>query len=816
MKYPKAYFVFFCIFILSYQLVIGQTATIGISDSLIKKFNYYKLSKPEGVLYAHFDKTIYTNDENVWFTAYLLGSTRPELNDVVSVMLVRDNDHTIALSDKFVMTDGICPGNLFLPDTIASGNYSFMLYTNDVSGGKPAHVFVQPVTVKNTTEASFKANLELLDTAESAPGGVRKIRLVTQTNSVKIIADAPVNYFLGDKNHPLISGTVKTDHAGQYIFSIPVEGIKLGNNIFEAKISYGKETKALKLVLPVFKDKPIVHFFPEGGTLSDNLTMRVGWEVKNAAGTPYKITAVLYEDAHAIDTISTNSYGMGHFWLKAHTGIRYMVKLLDKALTDSLYELPKVMDGPGITIPHALAGDTLGLVVKAKHPANVFVVLHNYREVFFSFPVKINATGRLVKINLADMPKGIATITILDSLERPCAERLFFAHYNLRSSVVIKPDKKSFDKREKVTLDLKLFDAGGNAIPGNVSIACVQANRIELKKATDIESYFYLVNNLGTLPVKENYMGNTDEDKNFLEDVLLIKGWRRYKWADLSNSTAKDTVIRQDSMKFTGTVTWYKKTLKKPANLLLFKNSSKIILSTNKKGMFSLNDASVVTAENKKLYLFVAGESNNSYEISVTDPFKKINQLMAKDYEAPNYEHFVLNQKNADIEKLNDMEHVIRLKEVKIKGSNDNSLYGGMGENACGDYVCMNNILNCPNHRGSLGNHKPVKGRMYYYNGQPGYTYLGCSIDPNDNRLMFDGIKYAMEFYPADYSQVNPPDPELLSTIYWKHQFIISPKGDNKISFYTSDVTGDFKIIVQGISANEVIYDEKTIMVQKP
>jgi hypothetical protein len=192
---------------------------------------------------------------------------------------------------------------------------------------------------------------------------------------------------------------------------------------------------------------------------------------------------------------------------------------------------------------------------------------------------------------------------------------------------------------------------------------------------------------------------------------------------------------------------------------------------------------------------------------------------MAKSYERYSGEHFLLNQKNADIENLNDRQHIIRLREVKIKGDNDNRTYASnstMGSNACGDYVCKYNILNCPNHRDDPDNRQPVKGELYTYQGTSFYTYLGCTIDSHDNQFTFDGIKYAMEFYPADYSTINPPEPEFLSTIYWKHQFKILPKGDNKISFYTGDITGAFKIIIQGVGENDVVYGEKMIMVTKP
>src|SRR5476651_2507834 len=120
-----AFFIFtIALFLILSSQLFGQDNGNKFADTLIKKFSYYRSKKPPGVLFAHFDKTIYTNNENVWFTAYLLRAN-PSKNDILSAMLVNDNDRSIVLKEKFVMEKGIAFGNMFLPDSILSGNYSF-------------------------------------------------------------------------------------------------------------------------------------------------------------------------------------------------------------------------------------------------------------------------------------------------------------------------------------------------------------------------------------------------------------------------------------------------------------------------------------------------------------------------------------------------------------------------------------------------------------------------------------------------------------------------------------------------------------------
>jgi len=68
-------------------------------------------------------------------------------------------------------------------------------------------------------EISYKATLLLEDTAKIAPEAGRKVLLVTNAGGMRLVSGATVKYYLGDKQHPVMVGTVKTDAAGQYLFT---------------------------------------------------------------------------------------------------------------------------------------------------------------------------------------------------------------------------------------------------------------------------------------------------------------------------------------------------------------------------------------------------------------------------------------------------------------------------------------------------------------------------------------------------------------------------------------------------------------------
>ena len=359
-------------------------------------------------------------------------------------------------------------------------------------------------------------------------------------------------------------------------------------------------------------------------------------------------------------------------------------------------------------------------------------------------------------------------------------------------------------------LSIKL---NGKATNAAVSVAVVQANRIEIKNKNDIENYTYLTSELGDIPVKENYLSNEDLDKRDLENVLLIKGWSRYKWTDVLKVRAEDTLQYLNELAFTGRVTRLAGKFKQPVSLVTFGPAN--MYETDINGNFVVGDGGIITEPGKKISMMVASDNPSDFNIQLISPYDSLNKQMANLIEPVVYPANA--QESSARLQLPGNERSIRLKEVVIKDKKINnsfygSSYGGVGANACGDYVCMYNILNCPNHRNAAGNTPPVPGQLYQ-----GRVYTSCQTEQTGRKsaVTFKGIYAAQEFYPSDYSEVNPSQPEYISTLYWKHQLMLQKGKAQEVSFYTSDITGPFKVIVQGITDSDVIYGETKFSVTK-
>lgn len=801
-----------CLLFLSNQLQAQKHEQL--INPILEKMEWYGYKHTPSILFVHFDKNIYTSNENVWFSAYLLSSlTQIKSHHTLSVSLIRNDDSVVLANEKILMNDGLSFGDIKLPDSLLPGNYSLLAFTNIFEGEKPLAQFVQPITIKAFEDAGFVSSIKL---AEKPTANTDSLQLIFKADSKDIftlISNADVTYTLGS-GPQTIKGKLTTNLFGEVIFKLPFKKIGASNNNLRIKASFKGRSNEIKFILPIYNDQAIVKFYPEGGNLINGNKTTIGWEVRDAYGEPMMISGILYKNGVSVDTIQTNGYGLGRFNLIPQITSTYSVKLVGGKQDQLEYLLPSIVPkGPTLRIEDAVCNDTLTINLADNSRGIYYGMVHNYTEHFFEFILDMSkVSNKKFRVPLNEVPKGITTISLLDSLGRPVAERLFFAHHNQRNEVEITTDNIEYTTRQKIKLNLQLKGSSKSLINGIVSISCIQDNRIDARKMTDIESYSYLYNQLASIPYKKEPMKNDAESINYWENILLVKGWRRYTWNNLLNAKAEDTVRKISSLKLDGTVIGSKKGGAKPFEINLVGGLGINILPLDSLGRFELPQKDMVSRARKKPMLFLNDKYKVDFGIKVNDSYlmhaKKLSSFI-------NYETFEIatSVKNTKDMVLKQGEKATTLKEVVVTSSKKDSF---LGRNECGDYVCEYNILNCQNH---FVGKMPVIGKEYIaVSGSPNKViYQGCGESRKENKFMvfIKGILMAKEFYNVDYTSINPSEQMFLSTLYWNYSLDISSKKMAEVYFYTSDITGKFRVIVQGITNSGVVFGEHVFTVKK-
>lgn len=774
-------------------------------DSISANLYNYGLAHNNSKLFIHFDKNVYANNDRVWFTGYLLNTvTDLAQYNTLYLSLINNQDSTVVLQQKFLITDGFSFGGFTLPDSLLSSDYSFVANTNIKINGKPDGEFIQPITIKSTTVNPLIANLSIFkDYNSETKNGTALLKAISSDN--RFVPNADIKYTIGRNDQILQKGSAKSSVIGELMIDYPADKINSENNLLSVFIKKGNQTRYIKMDLPVQKSKKYkVDFYPEGGNLVDGLWCKVGFEIKDEEGSAIKARAVLYENKTAKDTLETNSTGLGSFLIKPILNHHYSVKLLQEDKEEVVYNLPaSLANGMVVRVINAVVENELVVKLESTNNAKVHVLLHNFSEIYSQTLLDLTAKNiQSVRFKLDSIPLGLQTITILDNAFKPVAERIFFAHYDQINRMEIKTDQEEYNVREKIDLKLKIMGKGNETVSGIVSVACVQANRFALKNQLNIIDYSYLQYNLGMLPSTAQHIKYLDKD--YLEAVLLIKGWRKYVWPK-ENQSIGSLNIAISNYDISGSIFKNKKPLNTPMELNVIADKNIFALKTDSIGKFIINYSNLLSSESTKAWLNLGNKNYLEYQVKINDPQEEIKEyIISKTYIPYTSKSVVLNEINQNI-KISG----INLKEVIITANNNSMLK----TNKCGDYVCRFNILNCENHRGSIDNTVPVKGQMYV-TGLRKFIYQGCvEKTALPNVVLVDAINLPKEFYIADVTNKN--EPINFPTVYWNYQFAIGNK-ETPLSFNTGDLTGKFKIIIQGITENGVVYGEKEIVVKNP
>lgn len=815
--------------LLGFVLFKTVNAQTSLTDSLIvEKFEYHSRSNPSNILFVHTDKTIYTNNETIWFSAYLMksGIFFPKAHTILSVALVREDSRKVLLENQYLMKDGLSFGSMTLPDSIPPGNYRFIASTNVLDNkGQPMAVFTQALTIKSITLNTFNASLSLLDSAVT-DGAVRaNITVTLKDPDPKSKVRLGISYSVGKGEKKTL---ILKQNESSYTMTIPAAQLSQANPVLLIAVNYNKEVQYLSVKLPeVIVGGISVRFFPEGGNLVYGLPGTIAWESKTRQDVPIPLHGILCRDDLPLDTISTNSYGIGSFKLRPVPGSIYTLKVsannyLEK---DTVYTLPKAFeDGVVLRLNNAVVNDTLKIILFSRLPQDVQVLVHNYQKAFAKIMVQAKHVGTKVTVALPALPKGIATITILDDTGRPLAERLFFAHYDRKITAALQTDKTSYNRKEKVSVKLKLTDQDRKPVQGIMSVAVVQDNRIESSKQQDIVSYFYLNYDLGNLP--RDPSGSGIRSKDYLEDILLVKGWRRFTWQSLIDAKAQDTLTIQ-TPQMTGRVRYNNKPLKKPIEFSVIRDSLFELLTTTADGSFIIHESQLLTTEGRKVLASVNETNKIGYTIETDNPFMEINQRLADQFDIQNTQIALLIQNSSD-QQLKGMERMIALQEVVVDGNrNDYSLYGMKGfkrKNECGDYVCPSNILNCYAHEFSSNIRPAVYGETYRDPTMqseindiakfPMKLYTGCTTDISNKVFKISGIYISREFYGVNTDPDGLIESQFLSTLFWRPGIMNNQEGETEFSFITGDITGKFRIVVQGVGVEDMIFGDHNFIVK--
>lgn len=243
------------------------------------------------------------------------------------------------------------------------------------------------------------------------------------------------------------------------------------------------------------------------------------------------------------------------------------------------------------------------------------------------------------------------------------------------------------------------------------------------------------------------------------------------------------------------------------------------LLIADPTGTFTVISDHLKIGEGGYIYLKLMTPKASQYRIELKDfSFEKINKerkIKTTLYPLPT----VLESKAEILQTFTDRPEINKLKEVLITKKKNkvfrDKYIGKLDSLARGsftnDYVCLNNLLNCPSHKSDTST-KPVEGVIYdNMNGVP-YRFPDTNLTEAQllemfNITMFKGYYGKKVFYEAIYDEVTITDstPDYRNTLFWKPDIITNEQGEAAISFFCSDLNTIFLGNIEGVSGDGLL-----------
>ena len=266
-----------------------------------------------------------------------------------------------------------------------------------------------------------------------------------------------------------------------------------------------------------------IQAFPEGGALIDGIVSILGVKMEQE-GQGIEGEIEVYQDGESINSFDTNKYGFGKFVLKPEYGSEY--KLSYEGLEFSLPEIQL----RGVNIRSRTTKDLFTLYINEKGITDI----KNYKVMILAQGGVLYyqaLSNPIIKLEKATLPTGLITIAILDSNDKPIAERLLFNHHKIDEVVAdLEVSETSYAPRQKVSFTFEVFDTSGIGKVANLSISVLD-HRYYRPQDGIVDNLLLTSDIKGRIEYPHQYVQSNEKDVIERTDMLLLtKGWRNYDW----------------------------------------------------------------------------------------------------------------------------------------------------------------------------------------------------------------------------------------------------------------------------------------------
>ncbi len=179
---------------------VSLKSQTDFADVLSKKLTEYARLYPREEIYVHTDRQEYIAGEDIWFRIYVFDRQTVKLLSGMGIVYfeVLNPLNRPVVQKRLGISGGVGPGQITLPDTLSSGNYTIRAYTNWMKNFMPDNCFSKSIIVLNPLKSRTYSERRVKDEAVSSnstgfnqPGLALKVTRRSDGNTEIEIASSP-------------------------------------------------------------------------------------------------------------------------------------------------------------------------------------------------------------------------------------------------------------------------------------------------------------------------------------------------------------------------------------------------------------------------------------------------------------------------------------------------------------------------------------------------------------------------------------------------------------------------------------------------
>ena len=476
---------------LLYLITILLTAMLGTASAqrlqtIREALERASVSQVQEKVYIHTDNQSYFVGDTLWYKAYVVRAD----------------------SNRFT-------------------NMSRLLYVELLS---PDGMLVERQTVVVSPDGKFSSGQFVLE--DSLYSGYYELRAYTRW---MLNFNVREHYYRKDETWSFYNSQMAADYYrvwdGLYSRVLPIYSKPDSPGDYDARRMYQRPKTRLPRQK---KEELLVTFYPEGGHLIAGIENHVAFEVTDQHGEAVDISGTVSDNGQRSVAVKTRYMGRGSFAVTpSQNRLKATFKWHGK---EWAFSLPKAEDkGTAIHVDgHRLTIASAGLPSTSEY--GISILSRGILKHFQSLPA-LSSTPVTVTLPLDSLPTGVADVTVFDDNGQILADRLIFVNHHEHDAALITTTvsaRHTYAPYEAVEMPVVLQ---GVTEPTTFSISVRDSYTDEpTYDDGNLMTTLLLTSELkGFIARPAHYFEADDEEHRIHLDLLMmVQGWRRYPWSDLS------------------------------------------------------------------------------------------------------------------------------------------------------------------------------------------------------------------------------------------------------------------------------------------